>query len=162
MFIYLINRDIQGQTPLMLAVSVRAYHAALILLDVIQRVGKDQKECSAMILPADANPDLSPLFVTCCNDTCSFTWTGTQHIDQDIFECKTCGLIGSLCCCTECARVCHRGHDCRIKITSPTAYCDCWEKCKCRALIAGHQGARYELLCRLVVNTDLVTKINSR
>lgn len=157
-----VNRDIQGQTPLMLAVSVRAYHAALILLDIIQKVGRDQKECSAMILPADANPDLSPLFVTCCNDTCSFTWTGTQHINQDIFECKTCGLIGSLCCCTECARVCHRGHDCRIKITSPTAYCDCWEKCKCRALIAGHQGARYELLCRLVVNTDLVTKINSR
>ncbi|XP_006566770.1 E3 ubiquitin-protein ligase UBR5 isoform X2 [Apis mellifera] len=158
----LTAKDIQGQTPLMLAVSVRAYHAALILLDIIQKVGRDQKECSAMILPADANPDLSPLFVTCCNDTCSFTWTGTQHINQDIFECKTCGLIGSLCCCTECARVCHRGHDCRIKITSPTAYCDCWEKCKCRALIAGHQGARYELLCRLVVNTDLVTKINSR
>ncbi|CAK9828628.1 E3 ubiquitin-protein ligase hyd [Anthophora retusa] len=158
----LTAKDIQGQTPLMLAVSVRAYHAALILLDTIQRVGRDQKERSAMILPADANPDLSPLFVTCCNDTCSFTWTGTQHINQDIFECKTCGLTGSLCCCTECARVCHRGHDCRIKITSPTAYCDCWEKCKCRALIAGHQGARYELLYRLIVHTDLVTKINSR
>lgn len=24
---------------------------------------------------------------------------------QDIFECKTCGLTGSLCCCTECAKV---------------------------------------------------------
>ncbi|XP_015437397.1 PREDICTED: E3 ubiquitin-protein ligase UBR5 isoform X2 [Dufourea novaeangliae] len=158
----LTAKDAQGQTPLMLAVSVRAYHAALIVLDTIQRVGRDQKECSAMILPADANPDLSPLFVTCCNDTCSFTWTGTQHIDQNIYECRTCGLTGSLCCCTECARVCHRGHDCKIKITSPTAYCDCWEKCKCRALIAGHQGARYQLLCRLVVNTDLAVKINSR
>ncbi|XP_043261279.1 E3 ubiquitin-protein ligase UBR5 isoform X2 [Colletes gigas] len=158
----LTAKDAQGQTPLMLAVSVRAYHAALILLDTIQRVGRDQKECSAMILPLDANPDLSPLFVTCCNDTCSFTWTGADHINQDIFECRTCGLIGSLCCCTECARVCHRGHDCKLKVTSPTAYCDCWEKCKCRALIAGHQGARYQLLCRLVVNTDLATKINSR
>ncbi|XP_012151178.2 E3 ubiquitin-protein ligase hyd isoform X2 [Megachile rotundata] len=158
----LTAKDVQGQTPLMLAVSVRAYHAALILLDTIQRVGRDQKECSAMILPPDANPDLSPLFVTCCNDTCSFTWTGADHINQDIFECRTCGLTESLCCCTECARVCHRGHDCKMKITSPTAYCDCWEKCKCRALIAGHQGARYELLCRLVVNTDLATKINSR
>ncbi|XP_076242470.1 E3 ubiquitin-protein ligase hyd isoform X1 [Calliopsis andreniformis] len=158
----LTAKDAQDQTPLMLAVSVRAYHAALILLDTIQRVGKDQKECSAMILPPDANPDLSPLFVTCCNDTCSFTWTGADHINQDIFECRTCGLIGSLCCCTECARVCHRGHDCKIKITSPTAYCDCWEKCKCRALIAGHQGARYQLLCRLVVNTNLATKMNSR
>lgn len=66
----------------MLAVSVRAYHAALILLDTIQRVGKDAKDTSAMILPADASPDLSPLFVTCCNDTCSFTWTGAEHINQ--------------------------------------------------------------------------------
>lgn len=81
---------------------------------------------------------------------------------KDIFECRTCGLTGSLCCCTECARVCHRGHDCKLKRTSPTAYCDCWEKCKCRALIAGHQGARYDLLCRLVNSTDLATKINSR
>ncbi|XP_068992895.1 E3 ubiquitin-protein ligase UBR5 isoform X2 [Neodiprion pinetum] len=158
----LVARDAQGQTPLMLAVSVRAYHAALILLDTIQRVGRDGKDCSAMILQPDASPDLSPLFVTCCNDTCSFTWTGAEHINQDIFECRTCGLTGSLCCCTECARVCHRGHDCKLKKTSPTAYCDCWEKCKCRALIAGHQGARYDLLCRLVMNTDLATKINSR
>ncbi|XP_070159750.1 E3 ubiquitin-protein ligase UBR5 isoform X2 [Polyergus mexicanus] len=158
----LTAKDAQGQTPLMLAVSVRAYHAALILLDTIQKVGKDAKDISVMILPADASPDLSPLFVTCCNDTCSFTWTGAEHINQDIFECRTCGLTGSLCCCTECARVCHRGHDCKLKITSPTAYCDCWEKCKCRALIAGHQGARYDLLCRLINNTDLATKINSR
>lgn len=32
---------------------------------------------------------------------------------QDIFECRTCGLLESLCCCTECARVCHKGHDCK-------------------------------------------------
>ncbi|KAH0951982.1 hypothetical protein HN011_005163 [Eciton burchellii] len=158
----LTAKDAQGQTPLMLAVSVRAYHAAIILLDTIQKVGRDAKDTSAMILPADASPDLSPLFVTCCNDTCSFTWTGAEHINQDIFECRTCGLTGSLCCCTECARVCHRGHDCKLKKTSPTAYCDCWEKCKCRALIAGHQTTRYDLLCRLVNSTDLATKINSR
>lgn len=66
----------------MLAVSVRAYHAAIILLDTIQKVGRDAKDTSAMILPADASPDLSPLFVTCCNDTCSFTWTGAEHINQ--------------------------------------------------------------------------------
>lgn len=81
---------------------------------------------------------------------------------QDIFECRTCGLTGSLCCCTECARVCHKGHDCKLKRTSPTAYCDCWEKCKCKALIQGHQGARFDLLCRLISDTDLVTKHNSR
>jgi len=32
---------------------------------------------------------------------------------QDIFECLTCGLTETLCCCTECARVCHKGHDCK-------------------------------------------------
>ncbi|KAL9698315.1 hypothetical protein quinque_001756 [Culex quinquefasciatus] len=104
----------------------------------------------------------SPLGILCCNDTCSFTWTGADHINQDIFECRTCGLTGSLCCCTECAKVCHKGHDCKLKRTSPTAYCDCWEKCKCKALIAGNQTKRFELLCKMATDTDLVTKFNSR
>jgi hypothetical protein len=81
---------------------------------------------------------------------------------QDIFECRTCGLTGSLCCCTECARVCHRGHDCKLKRTSPTAYCDCWEKCRCKALVQGHQASRSQLLNRLINETDLVTHYNSR
>ena len=81
---------------------------------------------------------------------------------QDIFECKTCGLTGSLCCCTECARVCHKGHDCKLKKTSPTAYCDCWEKCKCKALVAGAQAVRTKLLDLLLLYTDLVSRPNSR
>ncbi|XP_075236131.1 E3 ubiquitin-protein ligase hyd isoform X1 [Lycorma delicatula] len=257
-------KDAQGQTPFMLAVACRAYHAALYILEAIQRIvtcaptttaavsddtipatteeklknvlsawfakdGSDQprkqsyptwlyppgpSNCNAdggdasnsgttngacksnnksvtttptaanttsanpngvegnnkvdtealeeMIFPPGSNPDHSPLHVVCCNDTCSFTWTGAEHINQDIFECRTCGLTGSLCCCTECARVCHKGHDCKLKRTSPTAYCDCWEKCKCKALIQGHQGARFDLLCRLIADTDLVSKHNSR
>ena len=71
-------------------------------------------------------------------------------------------MSGSLCCCTECARVCHKGHDCKLKQTSPTAYCDCWEKCKCKAVKAGHQGARFELLTRLIADTDLVNYANGR
>lgn len=58
--------------------------------------------------------------------------------------------------------MCHRGHDCKLKRTSPTAYCDCWEKCKCKALIQGNQQARIELLGCLVKETNLVTKFNSR
>ena len=50
----------------------------------------------------------------------------------------------------------------RLKKTSPTAYCDCWEKCKCKALIAGNQPARTELLNRLLADTDLVRLPNSR
>ncbi|KAK9512923.1 hypothetical protein O3M35_001231 [Rhynocoris fuscipes] len=122
----------------------------------------DKEGLEAMVFPRGSNPDLSPLHIICCNDTCSFTWTGAEHINQDIFECRTCGLTGSLCCCTECARVCHRGHDCKLKRTSPTAYCDCWEKCKCRALVQGNQSARFNLLSCLIVHTDLVTKHNSR
>ena len=50
----------------------------------------------------------------------------------------------------------------RMKRTSPTAYCDCWEKCKCKSLIAGQQGPRFELLSRVLTDTDLVTLPNSR
>uniref|UniRef100_A0A8C1SGC9 E3 ubiquitin-protein ligase UBR5 n=1 Tax=Cyprinus carpio TaxID=7962 RepID=A0A8C1SGC9_CYPCA len=71
-------------------------------------------------------------------------------LTTDIFECRTCGLLESLCCCTECARVCHKGHDCKLKRTSPTAYCDCWEKCKCKTLIAGQKAFIDTLLGTLV------------
>ena len=156
-------KDAQGQTPFMLAVTSRAYQAGKILFHaIIQIANGDSVVRDSMIFPPGSAPDQSPLYVLCCNDTCSFTWTGADHINQDIFECKTCGLTGSLCCCTECAKVCHKGHDCKLKRTSPTAYCDCWEKCKCKALIAGNQTKRFELLCKLAIDTDLVTRLNSR
>lgn len=159
----LSGKDGQGQTPFMLAVSVRAYQAARILFDVIMELaGADGDLRDAMIFPPGSNADQSPLYVLCCNDTCSFTWTGAVHINQDIFECRTCGLVGTLCCCTECAKVCHKGHDCKLKRTSPTAYCDCCEKCKCKALISGNQKKRFELFSKLASDTDLVTRFNSR
>lgn len=147
----------------MLAVSTRAYQAGITLFNAIIKISNgDAIVRDSMIFPPSSLPDHSPLYVLCCNDTCSFTWTGADHINQDIFECRTCGLTGSLCCCTECAKVCHKGHDCKLKKTSPTAYCDCWEKCKCKALIAGNQAKRFDLLCKLMAETDLVTRVNSR
>jgi E3 ubiquitin-protein ligase EDD1 len=162
--------DAQGNTPFMAAVVCRAYPAALVLFEAAQRVAEEssdhkdtqRKTFMSMIYPPSTNEDSSPLHVICCNDTCSFTWTGAEHINQDIFECRTCGLTDSLCCCTECARVCHKGHDCKLKRTSPTAYCDCWEKCKCKSLIAGNQNARFDVLCKLISDTDLVTMCNGR
>lgn len=145
----------------MLAISSRCYPAALELFERITQLGTPAEQ-EEMIFPKGSNPDHSPLHVLCCNDTCSFTWTGAEHINQDIFECRTCGLTGTLCCCTECARVCHKGHDCKLKRTSPTAYCDCWEKCKCKALVMGNQALRYELLTRLVRDTNLVVLPNAR
>ena len=162
--------DAQGNTPLMASVVHRAYPATLVLLDAAGRVARESSHHAdsqrstlmSMVFPPSAAPNASPLHVVCCNDTCSFTWTGAEHINQDIFECRTCGLTESLCCCTECARVCHKGHDCKLKRTSPTAYCDCWEKCKCKALVAGHQGARFDVLCRLIAETDLAVRPNER
>ena len=166
----LAGLDAQGNTPLMASVVHRSYPASLVLLDAAGRVARDSSHhpetqkstLMSMIFPTNAKVDSSPLHVICCNDTCSFTWTGAEHINQDIFECRTCGLTETLCCCTECARTCHKGHDCKLKRTSPTAYCDCWEKCKCKALVAGHQGSRYDVLCRLLAETDLASRPNSR
>ncbi|KAF0288879.1 E3 ubiquitin-protein ligase hyd [Amphibalanus amphitrite] len=167
----LCGRDVQGYTPFMQAVCGRAYRAAIQLLDTAQRIAKElhpgdaegcQQTLQSMIYPAGSSADDNPMYVLCCNDTCSFTWTGAEHVNQDIFECRTCGLVGSLCCCTECARICHKGHDYRVKNTSPSAYCDCWEKCKCKTLISGSQAPRYELLCRLVAETDLASHTNAR
>ncbi|XP_055998190.1 E3 ubiquitin-protein ligase UBR5-like isoform X2 [Ostrea edulis] len=164
----LTARNADGCTVFMQAVRGCAYAAALVVLDTAKRVATnesgwvDRATLMQMLYPTGSSLDNSPLQMLCCNDTCSFTWTGREHIKQDIFECKTCGLVGSLCCCTECARVCHKGHDCKMKRTSPTAYCDCWEKCKCKALIAGQQQPRFELLNRLLAETDLVKLPNSR
>lgn len=166
----LAGLDAQGNTPFMASVVHRAYPASLVLLDAAARVAKESSNHAetqratlmSMLFPNGSHPNSSPMGVICCNDTCSFTWTGAEHINQDIFECRTCGLTESLCCCTECARVCHKGHDCKLKRTSPTAYCDCWEKCKCKSLVAGHQGARFDTLCRLITDTELATKSNNR
>lgn len=72
-----------GQTPLMAAVAERAYRAALVILDAIRACpDADEAQRSAAIFPPNASPDHSPLLVLCCNDTCSFTWTGQEHINQ--------------------------------------------------------------------------------
>lgn len=102
----------------MSAVRIRAYAAAIKIYNTIISIcgsstSQNKEQFMAMICPNNTDPDMSPLQMLCCNDTCSFTWTGTKHINQDIFECKTCGLVGPLCCCTECAQVCHIGHECK-------------------------------------------------
>ncbi|KAL8591738.1 hypothetical protein ACOMHN_032280 [Nucella lapillus] len=182
----LTARNAEGCTPFMQAVCGRAYPAALALLNCALKLStrssaggeggggttgtasgggggeSDRAVLMTMLYPSGSSLDNSPLHVLCANDTCSFTWTGADHINQDIFECKTCGLTGTLCCCTECARVCHKGHECKLKKTAPTAYCDCWEKCKCKALVAGLHSSRLALLGKLLAHTDLVTMPNSR
>uniref|UniRef100_A0A8C7DH14 E3 ubiquitin-protein ligase UBR5 n=1 Tax=Oncorhynchus kisutch TaxID=8019 RepID=A0A8C7DH14_ONCKI len=150
-------KDARGMTPFMLAVSGRAYPAAITVLEAAQKMAKvgdpgmtEKVEADSvfmeMICPTGTNPDDSPLYVLCCNDTCSFTWTGAEHINQ-VRDTHT-------------HQVGHLGGQCNT--TSPTAYCDCWEKCKCKTLIAGQKAARLDLLYRLLTTTNLVTSPNSR
>ena len=81
---------ILGNTPFMAAVSNRSYPAALVLFDAAQKVSKEssndletqKKTLMSMVYPPGSPPDDSPLHVICCNDTCSFTWTGDEHINQ--------------------------------------------------------------------------------
>lgn len=55
------------------------------VFDILAEVSASEKEedvFMGMVCPAGTNPDDSPLYVLCCNDTCSFTWTGAEHINQ--------------------------------------------------------------------------------
>uniref|UniRef100_A0AC34RRG3 E3 ubiquitin-protein ligase UBR5 n=1 Tax=Panagrolaimus sp. JU765 TaxID=591449 RepID=A0AC34RRG3_9BILA len=157
-------RDIYGHTPFICAVQHRAYEAACAIWETMTKYYNNLSvaDFTNEVYNPMIHTDDSPLFIVCYNDTCSFTWTGDEHINQDIFECKTCGLVGSLCCCTECANTCHRNHDCKLKRTSPTAYCDCWEKCSCKALVAGNEVKREYLLNELLSKTNLIQHLNSR
>uniref|UniRef100_H2Y8U8 UBR-type domain-containing protein n=1 Tax=Ciona savignyi TaxID=51511 RepID=H2Y8U8_CIOSA len=167
----LTHKDTSGYTPFMFAVAHRAYSAAQVLYQAAINIAKDESKENVdnqdiehlmpMLYPTGSSPDDNPLYMLCCNDTCSFTWTGTQHINQDIFECLTCGLTERRCCCTECARVCHKGHDCKLKRANPTAFCDCWEKCACKSLVAGDNNERIALLRLMIHTTDLYERPDS-
>uniref|UniRef100_H2Y8U7 UBR-type domain-containing protein n=1 Tax=Ciona savignyi TaxID=51511 RepID=H2Y8U7_CIOSA len=159
----LTHKDTSGYTPFMFAVAHRAYSAAQVLYQAAINIAKDEniEHLMPMLYPTGSSPDDNPLYMLCCNDTCSFTWTGTQHINQDIFECLTCGLTERRCCCTECARVCHKGHDCKLKRANPTAFCDCWEKCACKSLVAGDNNERIALLRLMIHTTDLYERPDS-
>ena len=75
----------------MSAIANRAYPAALLLLEAAERVAAEssndvetqKKTLMSMVFPqGDQSPDSNPLHVLSCNDTCSFTWTGAEHINQ--------------------------------------------------------------------------------
>lgn len=54
-----------------------------------EKIVKAKDVLASMVYPSGSNPDYSPLHVLCCNDTCSFTWTGAEHINQVIYLCCT-------------------------------------------------------------------------
>ena len=73
----------------MQSVCCRAYPASLLLLDTAKQVTMTMRQEAeqdgglvSMLYPSGSSADNSPLHVLCCNDTCSFTWTGDEHINQ--------------------------------------------------------------------------------
>lgn len=102
----------------MTAVRCRNYPTAIKLLKISLLLTSHDPSLNqsssllSMLYPDASHPNDNPLFVLCHNEPCSYTWTGRDHIMQDVYECYNCGLTGSLCCCTECAFTCHRGHNC--------------------------------------------------
>lgn len=51
---------------------------------------------------------------------------------------------------------------CRFKKALPTAYCDCWQKCKCSSLAPGSSSQRKRLLQLLLMRTNLTSRPNAR
>ena len=73
----------------MQAVCGRAYGAALgILASAVKLASRSEggdidRNClMTMLYPPGSSLDNNPLHVLCANDTCSFTWTGDNHINQ--------------------------------------------------------------------------------
>ena len=88
----------------MQAVRGRSYPAALVLMDCIKKVSmiKDTPEVDraimmSMLYPPGSSLDNSPLQVLCCNDTCSFTWTGAEHINQVSIQALLCRKHITVC-----------------------------------------------------------------
>ncbi|CAK5124706.1 unnamed protein product [Meloidogyne enterolobii] len=50
----------------------------------------------------------------------------------------------------------------RLKKTSSTAYCDCWEKCECKALVTGNNAKREQLLSGMLQCPALIDGLNSK
>ncbi|XP_076437649.1 E3 ubiquitin-protein ligase UBR5-like [Babylonia areolata] len=93
LLVLMTARNAEGCTPFMQAVCGRAYPAASALLDCALKLSErgecretDRAVLMTMLYPNGSSPDNSPLHVLCANDTCSFTWTGADHINQDTLE----------------------------------------------------------------------------
>ena len=99
-------RNADGCTVFMQAVRSCAYAAALVVLDTAKKVATnesgwlDRATFMQMLYPTGSSLDNSPLQMLCCNDTCSFTWTGREHIKQVrlSYTCTGGQKSGSLSC----------------------------------------------------------------
>nr|CAD2183928.1 unnamed protein product [Meloidogyne enterolobii] len=146
------QRDIHGHSPFETAIYQRAYSAAQLMWQTAIDVKDWSQDVVDILMPGvgsdDTNED-SSLFILCANDTCSYTWTGEEHTPQKIYECKTCGLVGILCCCTECDL---RKHLQPLIVTAG----------KCKALVTGNNAKREQLLSGMLQCPALIDGLNSK
>jgi E3 ubiquitin-protein ligase EDD1 len=79
----------------MYAITRRAYKEAISifersnsLIEELNQMASDEvkeKELLEYLYPSDSPLDHNPIYVLCCNDTCSYTWTKETHINQEWF-----------------------------------------------------------------------------
>ena len=64
---------------------------------------------------------------------CSYSLTGPSLASQAIYICSTCSsdTAENQCCCSNCAEVCHAGHEVSY-LTYGLAYCDCGQSSSCQ------------------------------
>ena len=55
---------------------------------------------------------------------CTFKYSGTSHVNQAYYRCRTDNMGHSKCLCGFCVKNCHKGHE-YIFYSIGTAYCDC-------------------------------------
>ena len=64
---------------------------------------------------------------------CCYAYSGSNHVDMEIWSCRTCGFVDGKVVCRSCALSCHAGHDVLV-VKQSRAFCDCFlytgEQCK--------------------------------
>lgn len=122
----LCHTDDCGQTPLMSALVTQQYSLANTLLDAIgtSMMTQAPEQAHRLLCGGDGVTGQTPLHAAVADDLCTYNRTGDVHVEQDVFECRTCNIVDELCVCVACATVGHVGHDVRYKGRAPSAYCD--------------------------------------
>ena len=56
---------------------------------------------------------------------CCYAISGSNHVEMEIWSCKTCGFVEGKVVCRSCALSCHAGHDVAF-VKLSRAFCDCF------------------------------------
>lgn len=91
---------------------------------------------SSGLIPDEFNPPPpKPItWVKPIQPVCTFAATEDKYIEQDWYQCVTCGISGSEGFCSTCKDICHKGHDVIFMRRSQGFFCDCGansRRCKC-------------------------------